>query len=246
MLPQTIFDNGVLYTGDALAVLKELPADSVDMVLTDPPYSSGGLHLSARQAAPASKYQASGTKKVYPPMLGDLKDQRSFVMWATLWLGECWRLAKSGAPCLVFCDWRQLPAMTDAIQAAGWLWKGIVVWHKPNARPTMGAFRHDAEFVIHAAKEKMRTHTRQCFPGVFHYGVDPRKKVHLTGKPVALVKDLLAVAATGANVLDPFLGGGTTALACVETGRRFIGVELSPEYAALAAERIHVAEASLQ
>lgn len=83
-------------------------------------------------------------------------------------------------------------------------------------------------------------------PGVFHCGVDPRKKVHLTGKPVALVKDLLAVAATGVNVLDPFLGGGTTALACVETGRRFIGVELSPEYAALAAERIHVVEAALK
>ena len=146
----------------------------------------------------------------------------------------------------VFTDWRQLPALTDAIQAAGWVWKGIVVWHKPSARPTMGSFRHDAEFVVHAVKDKMQTHSRQCFPGVFRYGVDPRKKVHLTGKPVALVKDLLAVAATGATVLDPFLGGGTTAVACVETGRRFIGVELSPEYAALAAERIHTAEAALQ
>ena len=245
MSPQTVFDNGVLYTGDALAVLKELPADSVDMVLTDPPYSSGGLRLSARQAAPASKYQLAGAKKTYPPMLGDLKDQRSFVMWAALWLGQCWRLAKSGASCLVFCDWRQLPAITDAVQAAGWAWKGIIVWHKPSGRPNMGSFRHDAEFVVHAVKDRMQTHTRRCFPGVFHHAVDPRKKVHLTGKPVALVKDLLAVSAEGAVVLDPFLGGGTTALACVETGRRFIGVELSPEYAALAAERIHVAEAAL-
>ncbi len=76
-------------------------------------------------------------------MLGDLKDQRSFVMWASLWLGECWRLARAGASCLVFSDWRQLPALTDAIQAAGWAWKGIIVWHKPNARPSLGSFRHD-------------------------------------------------------------------------------------------------------
>jgi len=241
-----VFDNGVLHQGDALSVLRELPEDSVDMVLTDPPYSSGGLHLGARQADPAGKYQNSGTKKSYPPLLGDLKDQRSFVMWATLWLGECWRLARDGAPCLVFSDWRQLPAMTDAIQSAGWAWKGIVVWHKPSARPSMGSFRRDAEFVVHAVKGKAKTHTRQCFPGVFKHAVNTAKKVHLTGKPVALVKDLLAVSSEGATVLDPFLGGGATALACLETGRRFTGVELSPQYATLAADRIREAERALK
>ncbi len=244
MSPQ-VFDNGVLHTGDALAILAELPAGSVDMVLTDPPYSSGGLHLAARQTAPSLKYQLAGAQKRYPPMLGDLKDQRAFVMWAALWLGECWRLARPGASCLVFSDWRQLPVMTDAIQAAGWVWKGILVWHKPSARPTLGSFRHDAEFVVHAVKDKMQTHSRRCFPGVFHYAVDPRKKVHLTSKPVELVKDLLAVSAQGATVLDPFLGGGTTAIACLETGRRFIGVELSPDYATLAAARILAAETAL-
>ena len=67
----------------------------------------------------------------------------SFVsaMWATLWLSECWRLAKPGAPALVFSDWRQLPAMTDAVQAAGFEWRGIVVWHKPNARPMTSGSR---------------------------------------------------------------------------------------------------------
>lgn len=102
MSPQ-VFDNGVLHTGDALALLAELSAGSVDMVLTDPPYSSGGLHLPARQTAPSLKYQLAGAQKRYPPMLGDLKDQRAFVMWAALWLGECWRLAKPGASCTIAC-----------------------------------------------------------------------------------------------------------------------------------------------
>jgi len=241
-----VFDNGILYQGDALSVLRELPGESVDTVLTDPPYSSGGVHQAARQADPAKKYQNTAVRKTYPPMLGDLKDQRSFTMWATLWLGECWRLAKPGALCLVFSDWRQLPAMTDAIQAAGWAWKGVVVWHKPSARPHLGSFRRDTEFVIHAAKGQAKTHTRQCFPGVFKHAVNPAQKVHLTGKPVDLVKDLLAVSQPDGMVLDPFMGGGTTALACLETGRRFTGVELSPEYAALAAERIRQAEAALK
>jgi site-specific DNA-methyltransferase (adenine-specific) len=59
----------------------------------------------------------------------------------------------------------------------------------------------------------------------------------LTGKPVPLLRDLLAVMGEGGVVLDPFLGGGTTAVAALETGRRCIGIELSEEYAAIARER---------
>ena len=239
---KTIFDNGVLFQGDALAVLRELPDVSVDAVLTDPPYSSGGLHAGARRKEPAAKYQSTGTKRIYPPMLGDLKDQRSFTMWATLWLSECWRLAKPGAPCLVFSDWRQLPAMTDAIQAAGFEWRGIVVWHKPNARPMLGWFRRDTEFVAYAVKSPAKTFTRRCFPGVFAHRVNAAAKVHLTSKPVALLVDLLQVTPEGGTILDPFMGGGTTAVSCMETGRRFIGVELSREYYELAAGRILEAE----
>ena len=75
-----------------------------------PPYSSGGVTLGARQADPAQKYQQSGTKRRYPPMLSDAKDQRSWTMWCMLWLAECWRIARDGAPLMAFTDWRQLPA----------------------------------------------------------------------------------------------------------------------------------------
>ena len=238
----TIFDNGILFQGDALSVLRELPDASVDAVLTDPPYSSGGLHAGARRADPAQKYQSSGTKRTYPPMLGDLKDQRSFLAWATFWLSECWRLAKPGASVMVFSDWRQLPSMTDAVQAAGFEWRGIVVWHKPSARPMLGSFKRDAEFVVHAVKAPAQVWTRRCFPGVYHHNVVAAQKVHLTSKPLPLLVDLLGVVPDGGTVLDPFVGGGTTPAACIETGRRFIGVELSGEYFQLAGERIRLAE----
>ena len=80
-MTKVCFDNVALYNGDSLAILSNLPSDSVDAVLTDPPYSSGGVSLSAKQADPASKYQQSGTRRQYPPMLGDAKDQRSWTHW---------------------------------------------------------------------------------------------------------------------------------------------------------------------
>jgi len=61
------FDNLTLFNGDSLTILSEMPTESVDAILTDPPYSSGGMSMSARQADPASKYQSSGCKRHYPP-----------------------------------------------------------------------------------------------------------------------------------------------------------------------------------
>lgn len=148
MVPRFQADNVTLYQGDALAILTTLKSGSVDAVLTDPPYSSGGVSLSTRQADPAQKYQLSGVKRRYPPMLGDAKDQHSWAMWCTLWLGECWRIARDGAPLMVFTDWRQLPALSDAVQAAGWKWLGIVPWDKRSARPQMGRFRQQCEYVL--------------------------------------------------------------------------------------------------
>ena len=131
--------------------------------------------------------------------------------------------------------------MTDAVQAAGFSWRGIIVWNKPSARPLFGEFRRDSEFIVYACKGRLQRHTRQCLPGVFRYPVNAADKVHLTGKPLPLMKELMAIAPAGGTVLDPFLGGGTTALAALTTGQKCIGIELSPEYARIATERIRAA-----
>lgn len=230
-----------LYQGDALAVLPTLADNSADVILTDPPYSSGGVTLRARQADPARKYQTSGTNRQYPPLLGDAKDQRSWTLWCTFWLGECWRIARDGAPLLIFTDWRQLPSLSDAVQAAGWKWLGIVTWDKKNARPQIGRFRQQCEYVLFAVKGRFIAHTRGCLPGTFSHPTGADKKVHLTSKPVALIEDLLAVTAPGATVLDPFMGGGSVGEACVRTGRKYIGVELSQEYCDISRARLATA-----
>lgn len=232
------FGNVTLYNGDALAVLAGLPGEVVDAVLTDPPYSSGGMSLGARQVDPANKYQLSGTRKRYPPMLGDAKDQRSWTMWCTLWLGEAWRVARPGSPLMVFTDWRQLPALSDAVQGAGWKWLGIVPWDKKGARPQIGRFKQQCEYVLFACKGSFAPATRACLPGLYACPVIAAQKVHLTGKPVALMHDLLAITKPDGTVLDPFMGGGSVGVACAESKRGYIGVELSAEYYAIGRDRI--------
>jgi DNA modification methylase len=235
-------DSVTLYRGDSLRILSALPDACVDAVITDPPYSTGAFTLAGKGAASSDKYQKTGTKKYYPPVLGDSKDQRSFYRWAVLWLSECWRLCQEGAPVLVFTDWRQLPIVTDAVQGAGFHWRGVLVWHKASGRPMLGEFRRDCEFIVYGCKGRFVPHSRTCFPGTYSYAVNHLLKNHMTAKPDALLRDLIQIVPPGGTVLDPFLGGGTTARAASATGRKCLGIELSNEYTEIAVKSLQTAE----
>jgi site-specific DNA-methyltransferase (adenine-specific) len=230
-----------LIQGDALETLMGMEGETFDAVVTDPPYSSGGMHAGARQRPPEEKYQSSGVKKHYPALLGDNRDQRSFALWATLWLAQCYRVAKPGAGMLVFTDWRQLPTMTDAVQAGGWLWRGLVVWDKPTARPMLGEFRRQCEFLVFGAKGQLTQAHRKCLPGLYRHIVVGAAKRHITEKPLGLMEDLLQVVREGGHVLDPFMGSGSTGEACLLSGRAFTGIELSEEYFQVAHARLETA-----
>ena len=90
--------------GDCLEILKSLPDESVDAVITDPPYSSGGMTHSERVKDPAEKYVQTGTKIVRPSFVGDNKDARSWLHWCILWLTECYRVTNKGGYILMFSD----------------------------------------------------------------------------------------------------------------------------------------------
>lgn len=142
MTPLHASSYSTLYVGDALTTLRELPAASVDAVIGDPPYCSGGTSAADRTNETARrKYVSSYATHTLADFDGDQRDQRSYTYWSTLWLTEALRLTKPRGVCLVFTDWRQLPATSDALQAAGWVWRGLVVWHKPGARPPPWPFR---------------------------------------------------------------------------------------------------------
>ncbi len=230
---------------DCLVWLRTLPDACADAFVTDPPYSSGGQFRGDRSKGVGRKYFRGGSVAKLPAFTGDNRDQRSFGFWATLWLAEALRVAKPGAVLLQFCDWRQLPVTTDAVQAAGWVWRGVAVWDKTEAcRPARGRFAAQAEYVVWGSKGPLAAERGiGCLPGVFRHGVKRAERVHLAGKPVALLLDLVTVCAPAGLVIDPFAGSGTTGVAALRTGRRFLGCELEPAYVTVARERL-AAEAS--
>lgn len=179
----------------------------------------------------------------HPAFTGDNRDQRSYGYWCTLWLGECLRIARPGAPICMFTDWRQLPMTTDAIQAGGWVWRGVVVWDKtPGIRPTSGRFRQQAEFVVWGSNGPMPVdYVSPCLNGVFTYSPF-RGKEHIAGKPVKLMRELVRICPVGGVVLDPFMGSGTTGMAAMSEGRSFIGAELAHHDRRIAQERIVAAQ----
>jgi site-specific DNA-methyltransferase (adenine-specific) len=234
-----------LYRGNAGAVLAALPSASAAALITDPPYSSGGFTRGDRQRSTTTKYQQTGTVKSYPEFEGDSRDQRSFIRWCSLWGADALRCLIPGGYALIFSDWRQLPAASDAMQIAGFVHRGILPWDKgPSARsPNCRYFRQQAEFVLWGTRGPLTENpfVGGPFPGCYSHRVDPREKQHVTGKPLALMRELCACAPPESIILDPFAGSATTGVAALETGRRFIGVEIDPGYFAIAAARLDAA-----
>ena len=240
-------DDVTLYLGDCLDILRTLPDGSVDAVVTDPPYSSGGFTRGDRTANPAEKYIQDGTQIIRASFSGDNRDGRSWCYWMALWLSECARIVKLSGYALIFSDWRQLPLASDAIQSGGFVWRGVIGWDKGvSARaPHTGYFRHQCEYVVWGTSGvSVPADWGGPWPGYILQSVIQADKFHMTGKPTLVLEKLVQCVPPGGTVLDPFMGSGTTGVACVHMGRRFIGIEIVPGYFTIAEQRI--AEAQLQ
>ena len=187
-----------LWQGDCLEQMTNIPDGSVDMVLTDSPYSSGGLFAGDRKASTRAKYtddDYNGAAR-FPNFSGDNN-------------------------------------------------RGIVVWDKRTSRPVPNRFRNDCEYVVWGTNGPRKTeYVKGVFvgPGCYRIpGVISSKKHHQTEKPVELLEKLLAICPEDGIVFDPFMGSGSTGVACANTGRRFIGIELESSYFWTAKQRIETA-----
>lgn len=235
--------NARLYLADCLEVLPTL--QGVDALVTDPPYNSGGMVRGDRTQTTKAKYvmTSSGSQEALGDFTGDNRDQRSFAYWAALWGGAALRASKPGAVACLFSDWRQLPVTTDYLQAAGWVWRGIVPWSKRYARPQLGRFLAQCEYVVWGSNGVLPTERGVgCLPGFFEFQT-PQQREHITQKPVDLMHEILQIVPTGSLVLDPFMGSGTTGVACILAGHHFVGVELVREHFDIACRRIEQAHA---
>ena len=234
-------DGWTILHGDALDIIPHFQPGAFDAVITDPPYAGGGAKPSEKTRTTNQKYSSMSADKALPDFDGDNKDQRSWTHWMAEWLYDARKACKKGAPICLFIDWRQYPSITDALQWAGWIWRGTAVWDKGNSRPQKGRFRQQAEYIVWGSNGPMPVNRPvSCLPGVFRYG-NPQNRIHVTEKPLQLMKDVIQICEPGGRILDPFAGAGTTILAAVEEGYEAVGIEVTDAYYKLGTDRVQFA-----
>lgn len=229
-----------LHHADALTLLPTLDTP-VDAVICDPPYNSGGRTNAERKSQSArDKYVSGDAQHLLADFDGDNRDQRGYTHWLGRILAETYRLTRPGGSCLVFTDWAQLPATSDAIQAGGWTWRSIIPWRKPISRPVRDGFRRECEYVLWGTRGDPLRHAPTIYLPGWLEGSQPRGKnrVHITQKPESIMRQLVRIAPAGGTVLDPFAGSGTTGAAALAEGRAFIGIEGSAQIAETARHRL--------
>lgn len=232
--------------GDCLEILRGMKGASVDAVITDPPYSSGGQYRGDRARSTRKKYITSGpmdAEYAKHSFTGDNLDQRAWTSWAAEWMSLAREATKEGGVLGVFTDWRQIGAITDAVQWAGWIWRGIVVWDKKNARPQPNRPKQQCEFIVWGSNGPLDPARNAAYmPGIFIAPPPSReKRRHQTEKPIVLMQDLVHLCEAGGIVLDPFAGSGSTLEAAILEGYSFIGIEKDAYYFSVAQERVREA-----
>lgn len=256
-----------VYHAECLQFLRSLPDNSVDMVGTDEPYSSGGAFRGDRALPPERKYASTGStfRTEAATFAGDTRDQRAFLMWCTLWLTECYRVLKPGRICTLFADWRQIGLIQDAIQAGGFVLRGVGTWGKGpgSGRPRKGGYWTEDEFWVWGSKGPM-PHFDSDDPagytrGHIHHTPDEQdtarghidcppdrsQRHHITAKPVHVMEHIISPCPPGGIVLDPFAGSGSTLVAALRTGRRALGCEVVGGYVDKANARIEAEAAGV-
>ena len=245
-------DHGIfLYQGDCLEVLDAIvakyPAGCFDMIFADPPYflSNGGITCHAGKMVSVHK--------------GDWDQSRGAEENHTFnraWLERCQRVLKPNGTIWVTGTQHVIFSVGYAMQQLGFRILNDIAWEKPNPPPNLGCrcFTHSTETVIWAAKSEKSKHVfnydlmRQTNGGkqmktvwtmTSPSGDEKKFGKHPTQKPVALVERcVLAATNEGDLVLDPFGGGGTTAIACLRQHRRSVAIELDSNHCELAAKRL--------
>lgn len=240
--PCTCRDGIALYHADSRDVLPLLLPGSIDLVLTDPPYSSGGFTRSDRNGRTGTKYRMTSAARVLPDFAGDNRDQRSLLAWLSLWMGDCLKVCREGAVLGCFIDWRNLAVMVDSIQVGGWVLRGILVWDKTEqSKPEKGWFRNQAEYCVLGSAgpiDRGPGVMGVCSPGVIRQRVNIQEKQHMTQKPIELMRDIICTRDDWQSILDPFVGSGTTLRAAKDIGRKAIGIEIEECYCEVAAKRL--------
>lgn len=216
-----------LYNGDALDILVSMEDESIDLVVTDPPYKciSGGK--------PKSKGQPSGMLSKND---GKIFNENDIAIED--WMPQLYRVLKNGSHAYVMTNLLNLEKMMLVARQVGFEIHNLLVWEKNNATPSRW-YMKNAEFTLFLRKGKAKRINNVGSKMVHRFNNILGKKVHPTEKPVELMHFYIENSSNiGDVVLDPFMGAGSTGVACLDCGRKFVGIEKDSEYFNIAEERL--------
>lgn len=208
-----VIGNAVLYLGDCLEILPTL--EKVDAVITDPPY---GIFKRTDDSG-----KMFGKETIYSV-------DKSAANWDAKPSKELLELCIAAADKHVIWGGNYL---ADHLGAC----RGPLIWNKLTGDNSYA----DGECAWSNVAGTMRIFTHQ-WCGAFKDSERGQRAIHPTQKPVALLEWCIKLAKLPAVVLDPFMGSGTTGVACMNLGRKFIGIEIEPKYFEIACERIENAQ----
>ena len=206
-----------IYNMDCLMGLKSIPDKLIHLTCTDIPYG-------------VVNRESNGLRNLDK----DKADIIEFDLHTVL--SEICRVTNGSI--YIFCGTEQVSEIRRYLVSDG-LTTRLIIWEKTNPSPMNGQYvwLSGVECCIYG-KYKGATYNGYCENTVLRYSCS-RNKLHPTQKPLELIKKLILQSSNeGDIVLDPFIGSGTTAIACINTNRNFIGFELDPTYYAIAEGRI--------
>lgn len=217
-------DRATIYHGDALEILPTLRPASVQAVVTDPPYVIGAVSAGNM----ASK-------------AGGWGDMMNSAMWFSAWYRQVDRVLHSSGSFWSFCNWRSLPVVMRAALDASLPITSVMVWDKEWIGPGGSqGLRPAYEMCALLAQPGFAIADRGT-PDVWRHKVGSYKEHgHPAEKPEGLVRRIIQTCEMppGSLVVDPFMGSGTTAVAAMITGHRFVGIEFEERWCEVAASRL--------
>ena len=212
--------NMKLYNDDCLKVLPTIPDNSIDLILTDPPYGMD--------------YQSNRRKIKYDK----IKNDSNIDDWLNICLKQFSRILKDNSHCYIFCSFHYLTKFIDYAKEFFEL-KNILIWEKNNhgSGDLKGNYAPKYEFVLFLTNgRRLLNGKRDC--NILKYN-KTNNKLHPTQKPLDLLEFIINKSSNkNETILDCFMGSGTTGLACKNLNRDFIGIEIDKQYFDIAKQRI--------
>lgn len=219
-----------LMKGDCLEMMKSIPNNSVDLCVSDIPYklTGGGKGDGANSKRPKGILE-DNSQLMKVPKFED-------------WLPELYRVMKDGSHIYLMCNFKNLNDLMNKSLAVGFKHINLLVWEKNNCTPSQ-FYMKNCEYTLLLRKGKSKyindiggSKTVHKFNNIIG------NKVHPTEKPEELMKFYIKNSSNrGDTVLDMFMGSGSTGVACVNTNRAFLGIELDDNYFNIAEKRIQEA-----